>query len=128
MVANLILIGGAAEQIFQIERNHREKIVEIMRHAAGEIADGFHFLGMHQLHFGQTALADIRIRRHPAAIRHGLVRYGKCPDCAFAFGFGHRAFDEEAAGAVFLDQIALAHIQALHQIGIAAAIAGDVAE
>jgi hypothetical protein len=46
------LLGGARRQIVEVVRleqrgmamNHREDIVEIMRHTAGQLADGLHFL------------------------------------------------------------------------------------
>ena len=53
-------IGAQAlEQKFGITGNHHQQIVEVVRDAAGEAADGFHFLRLTELHFQRSGLGHV---------------------------------------------------------------------
>ena len=51
-VGEVLLAGGMAQekQIAEAD-DHRQKVVEVVRHAAGELADGLHLLGLGELRF-----------------------------------------------------------------------------
>ncbi|MNT09369.1 hypothetical protein D3C72_1441500 [compost metagenome] len=55
---------------FQAADNHRQQVVEIMRQAAGELADRLHFLAVQQRFFQRFALGAFQ--HH---VNHATVRY-----------------------------------------------------
>ncbi len=56
--------------------DHREDVIEIMRHAAGELADRFHLLGLVQLPFGLPRCRDVVIDDDGALPLAGAVGNG----------------------------------------------------
>jgi hypothetical protein len=58
---------GAAVLVFvehaQAAADDHQQIVEIMRHAAGELADGFHLAALQQRFLGVPALFDFSVQR-----------------------------------------------------------------
>ena len=53
-------IGAEAlEQEFGVAGDHHQQIVEVVRDAAGEPADGFHLLGLTELQFQGSGLGDV---------------------------------------------------------------------
>ena len=43
-----------------VEQDRRQHVVEVVSDAAGQLADGFHALGLRQLGFGMLAIGDVR--------------------------------------------------------------------
>jgi hypothetical protein len=61
LVRKLRLVGGKAAAAFQQVRLHlndRQNVVEIVRHAAGQLADALHFLGLAELFFQLFAFEE----------------------------------------------------------------------
>ena len=60
-----------------VARNHREKVVEIVRHAPGKPPQSFHFAGLIQLFFENLALgnidADAPYKNHITALNNGKL-------------------------------------------------------
>ncbi len=48
------------QQQFDVPANHHQQIVEVVRHAARELPDGFHLLRAAKLFFEVPALRDVR--------------------------------------------------------------------
>ena len=58
------------EQRVDVGHDHHEDIVEVMRDAAGQLADGLHFLRLSQLVFGgATCLVGIHLFGHIVSSR-----------------------------------------------------------
>ena len=51
--------GELVEQDLGVAADDHEQIVEVVSDAAGEAADGFHFLGLAELIFEDAALGDV---------------------------------------------------------------------
>ena len=75
-VGEVLLAGGMAqEQQIAEADDHRQKVVEVVRHAAGELADGLHLLGLGELRFqvplggGVVGVKD-QARKHTGIILH----------------------------------------------------------
>ena len=56
--------GKIAEQQFALADDGRQDAVELVRDAARQFADGFHFLGLEQLRFEPFARGDVALEGH----------------------------------------------------------------
>ena len=81
-VAPLPLVGGRLEREVRVVEDHREQVVEVVRDAAGELADALEPAGLLEL---RLELLLARARHHGAEhVRHGLdeahvgVARGRC--------------------------------------------------
>ena len=69
-----LVVGHPLAQQVEVAHHRHQQVVEIVRHAAGELADGFHFLRLAQLPLGAFPLLDLA--------QHGRMRRLAVPACA----------------------------------------------
>ena len=81
----------ARRQQFEIADDRGQQIVEIMRDAAGQLADRLHFLGLPQLLFHRLALGDVARCRHDEPVALMLLGHAREHDVDRARHAGHRA-------------------------------------
>ena len=72
LVQGPVIVDAFSDQL-QVAADHSQQIVEIMRHAAGELADDLHLLGLAQLLLALLHLGDVGIDRDGAAARQFLL-------------------------------------------------------
>src|SRR5438105_1989399 len=65
-----------ANQTLDVSPDHRQQIVEIVGNAAGDLADGFHLLGLPQPHLGGALLGEVAGHLGEARQRTRLVVNG----------------------------------------------------
>ncbi len=71
VIAHFAALAQLLAQRLQIAGDHGEHIVEVVRQAAGELADGFHFLRLHQRGLGAALFGDVK-RVNKTAQRHAV--------------------------------------------------------
>ena len=59
-----VVLGKRCAPLYQAQtaNDRREKVVEVVRHAASQLADGIHLLGLNQLAFERSLLANVSQR------------------------------------------------------------------
>ncbi len=80
--------------------DHVEHVVEIMGHTACQPPDGFHFLGLYQLHFKMVLFRDVQqespdMVQTAGFIKHGCGVFNEVNPCPVGFpenGFVRRHF------------------------------------
>ena len=98
-----VRVVAPQHQKVAMARDRRQQVVEVMRDAARQLADGLHLLALHELRFQRLQRADIRQHRHDA------VRSGTCPHRDL-----QRALGLSGAG---LQHLAAAGVAALSDLG-----------
>ena len=89
---------------FEPADDHREHIVEIMRDAAGELADRLHLLRLPQLRLGRLALAHLAAQRDVRLFEFGGARVDRRFELHRAVAFGPLLAPRGAAFALGADQ------------------------
>src|SRR5450631_814059 len=70
---HLILIGRLATNQVEAAGNTLQEVVEVMGNAAGQLAEGIHFLRLTELLLGERLLGDITAK----AVEASALRYGR---------------------------------------------------
>ena len=104
----LALTSPARHRQIEIGADDLQQIVEVMRHAAGQMADGFHLLGLAHHGFGPHARGDVQHPDQEAARGQGRAIDIQLPSApadadGIADCFARARRDQDRARPVFLE-------------------------